>query len=88
METLHCNKGHTSLMKNDSFRVTGIWPWNPHIFNDSNFMASTVTEQDNPDDVTGNMIEPISQATVTLQGSHSNKKVTSQATPVDDQSLK
>ncbi|CAH2095633.1 unnamed protein product [Euphydryas editha] len=72
----------------NSFRVTGIWPWNQDVFNDSDFMASSVTEQDNAYNFTGNMIESISKAAVTLQDPHSNKKVTIQTTHVDDQSPK
>lgn len=59
----------------DSFRVTVIWPWNPDVFSEADFIASTVTEQDNPDDFAGNTTQTISQ-----QDSHPNAIITSQTT--------
>lgn len=35
----------------DSFKTTGIWPWNPDVFTEADFMASTVTERNNTENV-------------------------------------
>lgn len=59
------NRAATIACAAESFRVTGIWPWNPDVFTDADFMASTVTEQEDPNDNVENTAETINQAIVT-----------------------
>lgn len=75
-----------------SFRSTGIWPWNPDVFTDDEFMASTVTERENPeccdpieiedDDISTQIPEdvPVEAAAI---GSSQTLELTSPKIPVD-----
>lgn len=45
-------KAATPACAAESFKTTGIWPYNPDVFSEADFLASSVTERENEDEFT------------------------------------